>query len=132
MDVDVIPPRFEYNEFLYVAYRKHDMIKVLCKCYFSPCKNIYYSIIPMQPPHLMYTSTVVNLSHVNHLLAPRTRNLVGQFLSRQRLPRRLDDVHLVAGAGCLCSEILQAGGAREFEDEMLGAETEAFLSQISH
>jgi hypothetical protein len=79
----------------------------------------------------MYTSTIVDLPHIDHLLAPRTRNLVGQFLRRERLPRRLDDVHLVPRAGCACSEILQAGGACEFEDEMLGAESEA-LRYISY
>jgi hypothetical protein len=113
------------------------MIKVLFRCYVLPCKNIYYSVHtmlcnPHHPQHLMYTSTVVNLPHINHLLAPRARNLVGQFLRRQRLPGGLDNVHLVARAGSPCSEILQASSAGEFKDEMLGAETEACLSQISH
>jgi hypothetical protein len=80
---------------------------------------------------LMYTSTIVNFPDINHLLAPRARDLVWQLLLCQRFPRRLDDVHLVPRAGCACGEILQASGAREFKDEMLGAESEAFQT-VSH
>jgi hypothetical protein len=73
----------------------------------------------------MYTSTVIHLPHIHHLLPSRSRNLIRQLLARQRLPRRLDHVHLVARARCPCGEVLEAGGTCEFEDEMLGAETEA-------
>jgi hypothetical protein len=73
----------------------------------------------------MYTAAIIHLPHVNKFLSSRPRNLVWQLLVRKRFPGRLDDVHLVARAGCFGSEILEASGAREFEDEMLCAETEA-------
>lgn len=74
---------------------------------------------------LMYTAAVVNLPHINQLLAPTPCDLIGQLLGGQGLPSSLDDVHLVARAGRFGRKILQAGGAGEFEDEMLDAETEA-------
>jgi len=73
----------------------------------------------------MYTPPIIHLPHIHHLLPPRPRNLIRQLLIRQRLPRRFYDIHLIARARCFCSKVLQAGGAREFEDEVLGAETEA-------
>jgi hypothetical protein len=73
---------------------------------------------------LMYTASVVDLPDVDELLSSRARNLIRQLLCCKRLPCRLDDVHLVSRAGCPCGKILETGGTREFEDEMLGAETE--------
>jgi hypothetical protein len=73
---------------------------------------------------LMYSTTVVHLPYVYQLLAPRSRDLVRQLLARESFPCRLDDVHLVSRAGCLCGEVLETSGTREFEDEMLDAETE--------
>ena len=74
---------------------------------------------------LVHTAAVVDLAHVDQLLPPRARNLVGQLLFGQRFPRGLDDVHLVARAGRLGGEVLQAAGAGELEDQVLRAETEA-------
>jgi hypothetical protein len=79
---------------------------------------------------LMYTPAIIHLAHIHHLLAARPRNLVRQLLVCQRFPRRLHHVHLIARARCLGSEVLQASGARELEDEMLGAESKA-CCQIS-
>jgi hypothetical protein len=79
----------------------------------------------------MYTASVIHLPHIDHLLSSRSRNLVGQLLVRESFPRCLDDVHLVARAGRLCSEILQAGRAGELEDEMLCAETEAYDNKLA-
>jgi hypothetical protein len=44
----------------------------------------------------VHTATVVDLAHVDQLLPPRARNLVGQLLLGQGFPGGLDDVHLVA------------------------------------
>lgn len=74
---------------------------------------------------LMYTTTIVDLPYIYQLLSSSPSNLVGQSLVGESLPGCLDDVHLVPRAGCLSGEILEAGGAREFEDQMLDAETEA-------
>jgi hypothetical protein len=74
---------------------------------------------------LVHATAVVDLAHVDQLLPPRARNLVRQLLLGQRFPGGLDDVHLVARAGCLGGEVLQAAGAGELEDQVLGAETEA-------
>lgn len=80
---------------------------------------------------LMYTASIIHFPHIDHLLPSRARNLIRQLLARERFPRRLDNVHFVARARRACSEVLQAGGAREFEDEMLGAETEACGNNVS-
>lgn len=73
----------------------------------------------------MYASPVVDPPHVDELLAAGAGNLVGQALLGQGLPGGLDDVHLVAGARGAGGEVLEAGGAGELEDEVLGAEAEA-------
>lgn len=89
-------------------------------------KYLSYSI------RLMYTPAIIHLPNIHQLLASRPRNLIWQALVRQRLPRRLDNVHLIARAGRLGCEILKACGAREFEDEVLGAESEACAYIISY
>jgi hypothetical protein len=75
---------------------------------------------------LMYTTTIIHLPHINHLLPSCSCNLIWQLLACQRFPRRLDDVHLVARTRGLCGEILQTGSTRKLEDEMLGAKTETY------
>lgn len=77
------------------------------------------------PPPLEYTPSVVHLPHVHQLLSPRPGNLIRELLVAESLPRGFDDVHLVARAGGAGGEILEAGGTRELEDEVLDAESEA-------
>ena len=74
---------------------------------------------------LVHATTVVDLAHIDQLLPPCARDLVRQLLLGQGFPRGLDDVHLVARAGCLGGEVLQAAGAGELEDQVLRAESEA-------
>jgi hypothetical protein len=97
---------------------------------YDPLHAIFYSNVSYRSG-LMYTATVIHLPDVDQFLASCSGNLVWQLLVRQRFPRRLNDVHLVSGAGCLCGEILEAGGTREFEDEMLGTETETFFAMLA-
>jgi len=98
----------------------------ICTVYISKSFTSNLDII-QRTSRLMYTSTIVHLPHIDQLLSPCPRNLIRQLLVAERLPCSLDDVHLVSRAGRAGGEVLEAGGASELEDEMLGAETEAYV-----
>lgn len=67
---------------------------------------------------------VVDLPHIDQLLAPGAGNVLWVPLAHQGLVGGLHRVHGVPRAGDSCSQIMNTGGSAHFEDQVLAAETE--------
>lgn len=74
---------------------------------------------------LVYSSSIIHLSHIHQLLAPADSDLLGVRLVGQRLIRRLDRVHGVLGPGHAGGDVVNTGGAAHFKDTVRAAESEA-------
>lgn len=74
----------------------------------------------------MDVSAVVHLPHIDQLPATSASDVLGQLLAEQGFPSSLDRVHLVAGAGDAGGQVVDAGRAGHFEDQVLATETEAW------
>ena len=72
----------------------------------------------------LYIARIVDLAHIDELLATGSSNLFGVSLAHESLIRSLDGVHGVSGTGDASGEILDAGSAAHFEDVLLTSKTE--------
>jgi hypothetical protein len=79
-------------------------------------------------PLLIYISSIVHLSHINHLLPSSNGNRLGVDLVHQSVVGGLDGVHGVLGPGHAGGDVVDAGGAAHFEDAVGAAETKAYVS----
>ena len=73
---------------------------------------------------------VVHLAHIDNLLAAGPGNFLRVALAHKSLVGGLDCVHLIPGSVDSRSEVVDAGSAAHFVNQMLGAETEAWKSML--
>ena len=79
----------------------------------------------------MYQALVIDLSHIDELAAAGTGDVFGETLAHEGFVGGFDDVHGVAAAGAAGGEVVDAGRAGHFVDEVLAAVAEALVDHKS-
>lgn len=74
---------------------------------------------------LVYSTSVIHLPRVHHLLSPANGNLFRVGLVHEGLVRCFDSVHGVLGSGHVDGQVVDARGTAHFEEAGGDAETEA-------